>query len=165
MGLTVGLMSAVPWCCALLATYLICAYADRRQARCGPAVGCLIVAALGIAASVHFALPIVSMIALCCATAGFIAVQPLFWTFPARVLRGSAAAGGIGLINSIGALGGFFAPNFKHAMEDLFHSSAAGRYGLALTTLLAALLMTRMERLVSNVAPPKRSRDTSRRTA
>lgn len=165
IGLTVGLMSAIPWCCALLATYTICSYADRHLDRRLPAMGCLIVAACGMAASVRFAAPTISMIALCAATAGFIAVQPLFWTFPARVLRGSAAAGGIGLVNAIGALGGFVAPNFKHGMEGLFHSPAAGLYGLAVTTLLAALLMARMERLVDDSARPGRSRNTSRRTA
>jgi len=49
----------------------------------------------------------------CFAAAGFIAVQPLFWTFPTNYLGGVAAAGGIALINAIGALGGFITPSVK----------------------------------------------------
>jgi MFS family permease len=155
VGLTVGFIAAIPWCCALVVTYLVCVYADRHRGSAAPAIGCLIVAALGMAASVHFVMPVASLIGLSCAAAGFIAVQPVFWTFPARALRGGAAAGGIGLINSMGALGGFCAPNVKHGLEQIFHSSAAGLYGLAVTTLIAAWMMTRMERLVNDTSAPK----------
>jgi hypothetical protein len=37
----------------------------------------------------------------------------LLWTFPTSYLGGVAAAGEIALINSLGALGGFVAPNVK----------------------------------------------------
>jgi ACS family tartrate transporter-like MFS transporter len=39
------------------------------------------------------------------------AFLPVFWCAPATLLSGPAAAGGIALINSIGNLGGFVAPN------------------------------------------------------
>lgn len=53
---------------------------------------------------------------------------------------GAAAAGGIALINSIGSLGGFFAPNVKTWAEKAFESPSAGLYLLAGTTLLGAAL-------------------------
>jgi sugar phosphate permease len=110
VGLMVGLVSAVPWLCALLAAWKIPALADRTGQRRVVAALTLLVSGLGIAASVTFTSPLLGILALCFAASGFIAVQPVFWTFPGSFLAGSAAAGAIALINSFGALGGFIAP-------------------------------------------------------
>jgi len=96
--------------------------------------------AAGIASAVFPAgNPGVALLALCIAAAGFIAVQPLFWTFPTRHLTGTAAAGGIAFINAVGALGGFCAPNAKVWADSHFHSSRAGLYLLAIFTLITAI--------------------------
>ncbi|MDB5846253.1 MAG: major facilitator superfamily 1, partial [Rhodoferax sp.] len=140
VGLEVGLVTAIPWVCALVATYFIPRLAERRRQPAGYACATLVVCAAGIALSVASASPLLSLVALCFAAAGFIAVQPLFWTFPTAYLGGAAAAGGIALINSIGSLGGFFAPNVKTWAEQAFASPNAGLYLLAGTTLIGALL-------------------------
>ena len=44
------------------------------------------------------------------AAMGFVAMSPIFWTLPTEYMTGFAAAAGIGLINSLGNLGGFLAP-------------------------------------------------------
>ena len=85
--------------------------------------------------------PAVALMALCFAAAGFIAVQPLFWTFPTGYLGGVAAAGGLALINALGALGGFVAPNVKAWADRSFNSPQAGLYLLAGTTILGAALI------------------------
>jgi len=100
----------------------------------------MLVCALGIAVSVNAGSPLVALIALCFAAAGFIAVQPLFWTFPTSYLGGAAAAGGIALINSLGALGGFVAPNVKTWAEQALASPSAGLNLLAATTVVGGLL-------------------------
>lgn len=141
VGLTVGLVSALPWVCALLAACTLPALADRTGHRRSVAALTLVVSGLGIAASVTVASPLLGILALCFAAAGFIAVQPIFWTFPGSFLAGSAAAGAIALINSFGALGGFIAPVLKNWAETTFHLPAAGLYLLALTTLIAAALV------------------------
>jgi hypothetical protein len=84
---------------------------------------------------------VIALVALCFAAAGFIAVQPVFWTIPAGLLSGVAAASGIALINSLGSLGGFVAPNVKNWADASFGSGSAGLYLLAGTTLLGALLI------------------------
>ena len=100
----------------------------------------LAVSAIGIAVSVNAPSPIIALVALCFAAAGFIAVQPVFWSFPTAYLGGAAAAGGIALINSLGALGGFVAPNVKTWAEQSFASASAGLNLLAATTVIGALL-------------------------
>ena len=141
VGLLVGVVAAIPWGCALLAAWLIPGIAERTQQYRRVASGTLVMAAVGMAVSVSFSSPLVGIVALCFAAAGFIAVQPVFWTFPSNTLSGSAAAGGIALINSLGAVGGFVAPIVKNWAETSFQSPAAGLYLLAATTLLAAALI------------------------
>jgi hypothetical protein len=85
--------------------------------------------------------PLVALIGLCFAAAGFIAVQPIFWTFPTAYLGGAAAAGGIALVNALGALGGVFAPNVKTWAEGAFNSKAAGLYLLTGTTFVGVVLI------------------------
>jgi nitrate/nitrite transporter NarK len=68
-------------------------------------------------------------------------VQPLFWTLPTGYLGGAAAAGGIALINSIGNLGGFVAPNLKGIAEHLAGSSQAGMLSLSAVGLIGAVLL------------------------
>jgi len=146
VGLAVGFVAAIPWLCALAATYLIPRHAERHGGHARLAVLTMLVSAAGIAISVHTASPLLAMVALCLAAAGFIAVQPLFWSFPTGYLGGAAAAGGIALINSIGSLGGFVAPNLKTWAEQAFASTSAGLDLLALTTAIGALLFIALRR-------------------
>ena len=90
--------------------------------------------------------PLLGLVGLSFAASGFIAVQPLFWTFPTRFLDGVAAAGGIALINSLGAAGGFLAPNLKTWVEQAWGSASAGLNVLAVTTLVGAVLLLSLQR-------------------
>jgi MFS family permease len=141
VGLEVGLLTAIPWICALTAAYWIPRLSHRFGGRRATAAATLIIGAAGIAGSAAASYPIFAFIALCIAAAGIIAPQPLFWTFPTGYLGGIAAAGGIALINSLGNLGGFAAPNLRIWMEETLSSKSAGLYTLALSALLSALLI------------------------
>jgi MFS family permease len=141
VGAKVGFVTALPWICALIATYLLPRWSDRTGERRLFGAGLLTICALGMAASVASASPALSLLALCFAAAGFISVQPIFWTLPTNYLQGAAAAGGIALINSLGSLGGFVAPNVRTWAERSFASPSAGLYLLAATTLIGAVLV------------------------
>jgi MFS family permease len=145
VGLKVGLVTAIPWICAIVATLTLTRMGDRTGARRGLAAGALLASAAGIAVSAQSP-PLLALAALCVAASGFIAVQPLFWTFPTAYLGGVAAAGGIALINATGALGGFVAPNVKTWADGHFGSPAAGLYLLAATTAVGALLILGLRR-------------------
>lgn len=140
IGFQVGLVTALPWICALIAVTVIPAWCDARgNAR---PVGALTMAISGLALAVSALAgsPLVALAALCVAAAGLIVTPALFWTMPTALLGGAAAAGGIALINSIGNLGGFAAPNLRAQLELGFHSSSAGLLGLATGTLIGACL-------------------------
>jgi MFS family permease len=140
VGIEVGVVSAIPWVCALAATFYISRAADRH-ANHRPLAAYSLLAAGCASALFPTSGPTIALMALCIAASGLIAAQPLFWTFPTNYLSGTAAAGGIAFINAMGALGGFVAPNAKVWADHYFGSARAGLYLLAILTLLNALLI------------------------
>lgn len=152
-GVEVGLVSAIPWVCALIATFYLSRAADRHANHRSLAAYCLLASGC---ASILFPTsgPALALIALCLAASGLIAVQPLFWTFPSNDLSGIAAAGAIAFINAAGALGGFVAPNAKVWADVHFGSTRAGLYLLAILTLLNALLIACVRQRPSSLARP-----------
>jgi len=63
--------------------------------------------------------------------AGIKAYQPAFWSLPSLFLTEVAAAGSIGLINSVGNLGGFVGPTILGRMEKISGSFVGGIYYLS----------------------------------
>jgi MFS transporter, ACS family, tartrate transporter len=67
-----------------------------------------------------------------------------FWSLPASLLSGSAAAGGIALISSVAFLGGFIGPNVFGPISDASHGYTVGLSilaGLALTASAVAMTL------------------------
>jgi MFS transporter, ACS family, tartrate transporter len=67
------------------------------------------------------------------AAAGVKSYLPAFWSLPNIFLTGSAAAGSIGLINSIGNLGGFLGPFIVGSVEAMTGSFESGLIFLGLS--------------------------------
>ena len=147
VGLEVGLLTAVPWTFALIVTFVLSRLADRTGQRRLIATLALAAAGVGIVLSAVIQDPIVALAALSVGAAGFISVQPVFWTLPTSFLLGAAAASGIALINSLGSLGGFLAPILKNWADATFGDSA-GLIVLAVIALLGAALIA-LSRVVS----------------
>ncbi|MGN7978261.1 MFS transporter [Microbacterium sp. 22195] len=147
VGLEVGLLTAVPWTFALIVTFVLSRLADSTGQRRLIATLALAAAGVGIVLSAVIQDPIVALAALSIGAAGFISVQPVFWTLPTSFLLGAAAASGIALINSLGSLGGFLAPILKNWADATFGDSA-GLIVLAVIALLGAALIA-LSRVVS----------------
>lgn len=152
IGFEVGLVSAIPWLCALVATWALPRLADRTGRRHAVAAGALAAAGFGIAGSVAFGSAVAALACLSLAAAGFIAAQPIFWSIASARLEGAQAAAGIAFINSLGAVGGFLAPNAKVMAETAFARADAGLYLLAGLSLLAAALTALAPRLPARSA-------------
>ena len=132
VGFEVGLVTAIPWVCALAAAYLVPRYAERVDAHRGVAAVTLAAAGLGIALSAMAGTPLLALLALCVAAAGFIAVQPLFWTFPTNYLGGRRRCRGAGFGQFPGGLGRLCRSQRQDLGGKLFRlagggSSRAGR--------------------------------------
>jgi hypothetical protein len=72
---------------------------------------------------------------------GILAAFPVFWSIPGTFLAGTAAAGGIALINCIGNLAGFVAPYMIGWLKTQTGSLAAGLYMVAGFEILAGVLL------------------------
>lgn len=75
------------------------------------------------------------------AFAGFKAYMPAFWSLPSLFLTEAAAAGSIGLINSVGNLGGFLGPTVLGAVEKSTGSFVGGLYFLCLSMSISATII------------------------
>jgi sugar phosphate permease len=138
VGLKVGLVSAIPWAAALVAVTVIPRWCDARGNARGVGALALGTAGCALAVSALTASPWLAMIALAVAASGLIVAPALFWTLPTGILGGAAAAGGIGLINALGNLGGFAAPNLRAWLDAMFANHIAGLLGLCVVCLIGA---------------------------
>ena len=138
-NLQVGMITALPYVAAAAGMILIGASSDRSGERfLHIAVPCL-VAVLGFAASAWISSPVPALIALTVAAVGDLGSRGPFWALPTRFLAGSAAAGGIALINTIGSLGGFVGPYAVGLVKNTTGSYAGGLLFLAALLLAGAV--------------------------
>src|SRR5204863_9820935 len=114
--------------------------ADRTRKHRPIGTGLLLMTAIGIVISGALSgTPVLAIAGLSIAAMGFVAMQPIFWTLPTEYMTGFAAAAGIGLINSLGNLGGFLAPNMRDYFKQTLGGNA-GLYSLAIGAVLGAVL-------------------------
>lgn len=140
-GPLVGVIFAIPWVFALIGTWLAPRWADRHARHHAVAAALLVGAGAGLVVSVLAGSAILAMAGLSLAAIGFIAAQPILWSIATARLAGAHAAAAIALVNSIGALGAFAAPNLRVLAETHVPLPGAGIYLLAGFALLAALLI------------------------
>jgi MFS family permease len=141
-NVTIGLLSAVPYIAAMTCLVMVGRSSDRlleRRYHC--ALSCL-AAALGLVFIGVFAhTPTLAFAALVLGTAGVLSAFSPFWQMPTTLLVGTAAAGGIALINSIGNLSGWLGPFVVGWLMDLTGTTSAGLYVVAGLEVVAAVLI------------------------
>ncbi len=135
-----GLLTALPYLLAAVGMYLWGRHADATNERTWHFVAPAAVAAIAFAIAAANSEPSVRFAALSAATIGVCAAAPMFWAFPTRFLRASAAAGGIALINSIGNLAGYAGPSLMGFLKERTGVHASGLAALAVSLGLAAVL-------------------------
>jgi nitrate/nitrite transporter NarK len=79
--------------------------------------------------------------ALVLGQAAVLAAFAPFWQMPTLILAGTAAAGGIALINSIGNLSGWLGPFMVGWLKDLTGKTSTGLYVVAGFEVAAAVLI------------------------
>ena len=88
--------------------------------------------------------PTVKLVGLAIAYPCILSIYGPFWCLPSTFLTGEAAAGGLALVSSIGALGGFLGPNLLGAAQQATGSPRAGFFVLAALAATAACLVLRL---------------------
>lgn len=118
-------------------------HSDRHQEsrlHCGIAamVGALGLLLTGLFIQVN---PMLALAAQTLAIVGTMSAIPVFWQLPGRFLAGSAAAGGVALINSIANLAGFGAPALLGQIKTATGQLAPGLFIVAGVEVCALLLI------------------------
>ncbi len=141
-NLTIGFLSSIPYVAGAVCMVLHGRHSDKileRRYHC--ALGVLVGAAgLAVVAAVPTS-PWIAMMALTVAAAGILSAFPVFWEMPLVILTGTAAAGGVALINSIGNLSGFVGPYLIGYFKTLTGQVSGGLYFIAGFEVLAAVLI------------------------
>ena len=136
----VGLVLVIPYACATLAMVLWGRHSDRTGERKWHLALPGVVGMIGFLYGGFTGNFYAAVIGFTLGAIGIYASLPLFWSLPTAILGGSAAAGGIALINSVGNLSGYLGPFVIGKLKDLTQSFAAGLLVIAASLGLAAIL-------------------------
>lgn len=138
---TLGLLNALPFLAAALGMVLIGWHSDRRGERRWHVAGSLALAATGaLWAATTQSLPL-ALLAFSLAALGVWGVMGPFWALATSFLSGTAAAGGIALINSLGNVGGFVGPYLMGWFKQMTASYSAGLVAVAVILLAGGALL------------------------
>ncbi|AJG19014.1 MFS transporter [Cupriavidus basilensis] len=141
-NLQIGLVSAIPFIAGTLAMVWNGIHSDRtgeRRLHC--ALATLMAAAGLVLTGMWLHSAVLAMVALTIASVGILAAFPVFWSLPSAFLAGTAAAGGIALINSIGNLAGFVAPYMIGWFKTNTGQLSSGLYFVAALEACATVLV------------------------
>jgi ACS family tartrate transporter-like MFS transporter len=139
-NMTVGWLTMIPYICGGISLVVWGRISDRMNERrwnlliaCVLSTGGLVLA--GLTMGTWWALVGMSLAAM-----GFYGSKGPFFAMPPMFLSGTALAAGFAWINSIGNLGGFIGPWWIGVMKDATGSYSGGLYGLALLSLVSAVV-------------------------
>jgi D-galactonate transporter len=133
----VTLLVLLPYIAALAATLANGWHSDRKQERRWHTSLPLFIGSLALFCAIRFSSHLGVELAFFTVFAACVhGYQPCFWSLPTAMLGESAAAASIGLINSVGNLGGFAGPFIVGYL-----STRTGSFSSALLLLLVDLFM------------------------
>jgi D-galactonate transporter len=136
-----GFVTAIPYLFGTIAMILWARHSDATRERVMHVGLPFVLTAVALGASSYITDPTMTMVVLTVAAIGIFCIFAVFWTLPTAWLSGTAAAGAIALINSIGNLAGFGGPYLIGWIKDSTGSTANGLLALAVLPLIGALLV------------------------
>lgn len=146
LGFTVGpleqgLITAIPYIGAAIVMWFWCADVRRRGLKTWHTFIPAFVGGICIPLALFAGNPILTMVLVTLTACSIFAVLPNFWTLPTQFLTGSAAAGGVALINTIGNLGGFSAGYVTGWLKDLSGGYAVPMFVVGGTMIISGILL------------------------
>ena len=139
-NLMTGFLTAIPYTIGGIGLVLWGHSSDQRKERRWHLIVASIVAATGLLGVGLLGSSYWSLVAMSVATVGIYGSRVSFWPMPSAFLTGTAAAGGIALINSIGNLGGYVGPFIVGWIKDSTKSFEMALYFLAACALLSTVI-------------------------
>jgi ACS family tartrate transporter-like MFS transporter len=137
----VGQAFAVVMLASLLASVYTGHSSSKRNEKRWHGAGHMFLAAVGMGAAAFTRDPWTLLLCVTLAAVGTYAPMSVWWSYPTTFLSGAAAAGALGMINSVGNLGGFLGPFLTGWVRQTTGSFAAALLYLALSLAAAGLLI------------------------
>ena len=149
--LNIGLLTMIPYGFAAIGMVMIGRSSDRTKERRWHVALPAVLGAAGLVVSTFVPhQPALAVLALTFATVGILGALCQFWSIPPAILGGAAAAAGIALINSVGNLAGFVSPYVVGWIKDATKSTDFGLYCIAVSLMMAALIVLTIPKRVVN---------------
>lgn len=142
----VGLINAIPYLVAVVVMLITGYHSDRTGERRWHVAVAAFAAAAGFGFSAWLHNPYFALVALMVALVGLKSAMGPFWALSTTFLSGTAAAGGIALINSVGNLGGFVGPTLVGVVNDRTGSIVISLWILGGALLLMGILVLTIRR-------------------
>ncbi len=136
----IGWLAAIPYFFSTLGLIYWARIVDKSGRGVVHLICALVLAAVSLMLSLYIQSLFPAMVGITLALVGTISAKTIFYTLPGKFLSGQAAAGGIALINSVGALGGFAGPFLMGIAREMTHSFSAGMMLMGCIILFAAFL-------------------------
>jgi ACS family tartrate transporter-like MFS transporter len=144
-----GFVVAVPYVISMIGMVLWGWSSDRSKERVWHVAVAALLAAGGLTVAALNRGPMISLAALTVAAVGIYAALSTFWALPTSFLGGTAAAGGIALINSISNLGGFVGPTIMGWFKQETGSYSSGMAALSAALVVSAIVILMLGRYLS----------------
>jgi MFS transporter, ACS family, tartrate transporter len=147
----VGLLVAIPNLIAVIGMVLWSRNSDRTGERYWHAAIACLVAAVGMAVAARAgSSAVLAIIGLSLTAFGVSAAKPPLWSLPTTFFAGTAAAASIGLINSLGTLGGFAGPYMIGSSNGTTGNFTRGLYLVGGTLIVSAVTIIIMRLVVQD---------------
>jgi MFS transporter, ACS family, tartrate transporter len=135
-----GLLTAAPYVLGTIGMLAWSQSSDRTRERKWHFIVACLLGAAGLIAAGALGSTYGALVAIAIATVGIYGSKPSFWPMPSEFLTGTAAAGGIALVNCVGNLGGFIGPYAVGWIKESTGDFSAALYFLAGAAVLSALI-------------------------
>ena len=144
-NLTTGLLVGAIACACAAVMLRVGVSSDRSGERCLHAAASATLCSLGYLGAALLPTPAERVIGLAFASFGLCVLVP-FWCLPSMLLRGTAAAAGIALVNSIGNLGGVLGPYVIGFSKDRLGGTTGAFLALASVAVVEAMFFFAIRR-------------------
>jgi ACS family tartrate transporter-like MFS transporter len=135
-----GLLTAAPYVLGTVGMLAWSQSSDRTRERKWHFILACLLGAAGLIVAGALGSTYGALVAIAIPTVGIYGSKPSFWPMPSEFLTGTAAAGGIALVNCVGNLGGFIGPYAVGWIKDSTGDFGAALYFLAGSAVVSALI-------------------------
>jgi MFS transporter, ACS family, tartrate transporter len=140
-NMEVGWLTMIPYICGGIGMIVWGRVSDSMNERRWNLLAACVLSTAGLFLAGYMMGTWWALVGMSVAAVGFYGSKGPFFAMPPMFLSGTALAGaGFAWINSIGNLGGTVGPYYVGYMKDLTGNFAGGLYGLALLSLIAAIV-------------------------